>query len=349
MTRALTASFLALSLAARLDAAALRLCVEYLPVIVYEDEAVTVSVRVEGDGAFALTAGLADAQRKTLATRTVRSRTTAESPWRGSFSLPSGKRVPAVLALYLGDRLSVRVPIFSGRQPLPPLQVKGARLCGSDGSPVLLRIEHRVFQPREDWPFVRWVGAQIYGDGWKFDRVTVVAEDLGMPKDGLLAALEAATSPKITVVPVPSDTRDVALPVLRAVAALSNARSLGTPDLAVLFLGHGDVDFGTDVAAYGRALELILQQFEVRGCDQFAMAPPVGPPHLQKRLAPYAREARRVARIYHARVLPVGAALRDAHWTAGGATAPVTRRWPDAAGHAALAKAILEGLAGIRQ
>ncbi|NQT85210.1 hypothetical protein HQ560_00505 [bacterium] len=355
MIRANLAALLTLVLlpfASSLAAAQMRLCIEYLPVIVYEDEAVTVSARVEGAGAFTLTASLADSRGNTLEAQTAKGTAAAEAPWRGSLSVSPGAGTPAALLLRLkgeGGTSTLRAPILSGRSALPPLQVKGARLCDAGGSPVLVRIEHRVFQRQEHWPFIRWVGIQMYGDGWEFDRVAIVAGDLGAPGGGVLAALAASKSPKITVVPVPAMAPDVGLPVLRAVAALTSAQDVGKPDLALLFLGHADVDFGTDVIGFGRALELILQQFEVRGCRQFAIAPPVGPPHMQKRLDPYARAARRVARIYHARVLPVGAALNDAHWAAGGPTAPVALRWPNADGHQALAQAILNALASIRQ
>jgi hypothetical protein len=227
--------------------------------------------------------------------------------------------------------------------------VKGARLCDASGSPVLVRIEHRVYEPNDSWPFIRWVAQKVYGDGWDFDQVTVVAGDLGMPRGGCLATLAKATSPKIAVVPVPAVNRTVGLPVLRAVAAVTSAKGLAKPDLAVLCLGHADVDYGTDVIGFGRALELLLQQFEAGGCRQFAIAPPVGPPHLRKRLEPYARAARRVARVYHARFLSIDGALKDGHWSAGGAAAPVVLRWPNAAGHRALARAILTALAEIRR
>jgi hypothetical protein len=339
------------------DAARPRLCIEYLPGIVYEDESITVCVRVEAGGeeptAFRLTTWLLDEETYILDKGVADGTAAPGAPWRYHGSLSPGEWTPATLWVELsppgGDVVaSLMVRVLSGRETLPALRVEGMRLVDGEGHRVIARIEHRVYEPEQRWPLVRWLQQQLVGEGWAFRRALVLGDDLGAPSDGYLSALAAASEVETAVVPVSSSPDAAGPPILRAVAALTSAQLDAEPEVAVLCLGNCDSDFGTDVIEFGRALELILQQLEARGCSQVILVAPVGPSTHRKRLARYARAARQVAYTYRARFLDVADDLADEHWAAG-SDGQVLLRLPNPDGQAALAEAIATYLSKLRR
>ncbi|MFP4058733.1 MAG: SGNH/GDSL hydrolase family protein [Candidatus Brocadiia bacterium] len=336
-----------------------RLCIEHLPNVVYVDEPVTVCARVEapGEGAatFRLTTWLLDAERYILDSTATDGRAEPGEPWRYQGTLRAGEDEPASLYVELepeggGEVLaSVMVPVLDGREPLPPLSARGMRLVDARGRRVLVRIGHRVFTREQRWLFVRYVHRRIVGEGWKFDDVVFVGSDLGAPERGYLARLAASDAYRASVVAVPSEGEEAAPPILRAVGALSQASLEEEPDLAVLCLGHDEPDWGTGLTEFRRALELVVQQLEARGCSQFVLVAPCGPPHLAKPLARYAAVVRRVAFVYKAKFLDPREALEPGHWSAGQADGPLVLRHPNRRGHEALAETIARFLADIRR
>lgn len=332
-----------------------RLCIEYLPGIIYEDQPLAVCVRVEAGGAgkmpVRLTVSLRDTAGRVLASDVAEGAAEANAPWRHHSVLVAARKAPAALAVTLtgtkgDDKIGeVTVGVLGAREPLPPLRVKGMRLVDEAGRRVVLRIEHRVRKPDETWPLLRWLHHRLYGDRWAFRRVLVLGDDLGAPRDGYLSQIARPGAPfAASALAVASDARQPAPPILRAVAALASATLGPTPDLAVLCLGHRDADYGTDVLEFGRALELIMQQLELRGCHRFAVAAPTGPSHLRARLAPYVAAARHTARTYRARSLDLDRRMSDKHWAGEGKDARLVLRQPNAKGHRALADAIVRHL-----
>jgi len=335
-----------------------RLCIEYLPGILYEDEPITVCARVEASGAansaFRLTTTLRDGSGAALALETADGSAKADEPWRRSATLRVASGSPARLELRLapagGAAATVVVRVLEARKPLPPLRVSGMRLVDASGQRVLVRIEHRIYQREESWPIIRWIRYRLYGDRVSFRRVLLLGDDLGAPRDGYLAHLAGSERPfETSLVSVPSSSRKVAPPVLRAVAALTRAKPKERPGLAALSLGHCEPDSGTDVLQFGRALELIVQQLEARGCGHFVLVSPVGPSHLRKRLAPYVRAVERVAFNYKARFLDLRGRMNDEHWAGGQKDGQLMLRLPNAKGHRAIADAIASYLTSIRR
>jgi lysophospholipase L1-like esterase len=329
-----------------------RICVEYLPAAVYEDDPISVCVRVEpGEGpasALRLTVSLSDEDGKALASDAQEGSPKAGAPWRLQSRLRPDDNSPAKLELQLAakdgqallSRLTVRV--LSAKSPLPPLRVDGNRLVDESGTGVLVRVEHRIRKPQETWPFIRWTYKKIRGDGWSASRAVLIGEDLGAPKDGYLSQVaNALKNLPTSVVAVGSNEREVGWPVLRAVAALARAKLEPFPDLAVISVGHTDPDFGTDVLQFGLALELLIQQLEARGCSHVILVKPLGPPHHAKRLAPFAKAVERVAFNYRARLADVASRLGDEAWAEGESQDRLLLRLPNVAGQRALA----EGLA----
>lgn len=330
---------------------AVRLCIEYLPGIVYDDQPLAVCARVEAGGKAVTPVRLAvevrDASGRVLASDAAEGAPKAAAPWRHHAALRAAHGTPATLHVALtragGDEKvgEVTVGVLNARQALPPLRVKGMRLTDEAGRRVVVRIEHRVRTPNDTWPLFRWIGHKLYGDRWAFRRVLVVGDDLGAPRDGYLARLTKANAPfALSTVGVACAAREPAPPILEAVAALTHAGADVRPDLAVLCVGHCDVDYGTDVLQFGRALELMMQQLELRGCHRFVVVVPSGPRHVRKRLVPYAEAARRTARTYRARVLDLGLRMSDSHWVGAGKGERLLLRLPNARGQQAMADAI---------
>lgn len=329
-----------------------RLCIEYLPAIVYEDEAVTLCARVEATGApaaFLFTASLLDGSGRVLASDLARGTANAGAPWRRHSSLRPERGEPRTLVLRLATPTGARtlaaleIPVLSARKPLPPLQAKGTRLALDSGQRVLVRIEHRVWRRKVTWPLVRWVHRKLYGDTWAASRALVIGDDLGAPEDGYLARLVASRKPPIRALPIASAAGG-ALPVLRAAAALTRAKLEPTPDLAILCLGWRDADLGADVEQFGKTLELMVQQLERRGCGRCVLVGPAGPSHLRKRLAAYRKAARHVAHTYRGRFLDLAPRLADEHFAGDEAGGRLLLRLPNAKGHAAIADAVLNYL-----
>jgi len=335
-----------------------RLCVEYVPGIVYEDEPITVCARVEAGGtplAVRLTASLNDGAGEALASDAAEGTPTPSAPWRHQSTLAAGNGTPASLTLSLapaggGAPLAMlSLGILNGREALPPLEVRGTCLADAQGRHVVIRIDHRVRVVEQRWPLVRWVRRQVHGDRWTFSRVLVLGDDLGAPRDGYLAQLASASGAwAASVLAAPSGEREAGPPVLRAVAALAAAQP-AAPDLAVLCLGSRDPDLGTDVLLFGRALELLLQQLEAQGCRQFVLVSPVGPSRSRSRLAPYREAVERVAFTYPARHLDLGSQMADAHWLADPRDDRLVLRLPNAGGQRAIAEAITACLNQLRR
>jgi hypothetical protein len=349
------AAFLGLLLAAvpRVGAAAKpQLRIEYLPTIVYQDEAITVSARVEADGqaAFRVAAALVNSSEETLATAEARGSADQEKPWRRHLSVGPVDGEPAALVVRLippkgtGTLSAVKVPILTASDGLPPLRADGMRFTNGDGRAVLVRIEHRVWERRDTWPLFRWLYHKVYGDAWAVSRVVVVGEALGVPGDGYLQKLRRADSFTVQTLLVGNEARTKALPVLRAAARLTREKLEPTPDLAVLALGFRDADVGTDVRQFHKALELMAQHLEREGCDALVVLGPGGPKHLRRRLAGYRKAARKVAHIYHGKFLDLGRVLRAEHFVSAAGQGQVQLRFPNPQGHAAMAKAVLEFL-----
>ena len=338
-----------------------RLCVEYVSGIVYEDEPITVCARVEAAGAplaVRLTASLSDAAGNALASDAAEGTPAPSAPWHHTSTLAAGTGTPAVLTLSLAPvrRTADGAPlattslrVLNGREALPRLELQGTGLADAQGRHVVVRIDHRIRVVEQRWPLVRWVRRRIQGEGWTFGRVLVVGDDLGSPRDGYLAQLASPPAPWATsVLAVPSGERDGGFPVLRAVAALTAAQA-ATPDLAVLCLGWRDLDFGTDVLLFGRALELIVQQLEAQGCRQFVLVSPAGPGRSRSRLAPYREAVERVAFTYQARHLDLGGRMAEAHWLADPKDDRLVLRLPNAGGQRAIAEAITACLNQLRR
>lgn len=336
-----------------------RLCIEYLPSLVYEDQPLAVCARVESARAEGLRLSVAarDAGGKVLASAGASGTPRPGAPWRCECSLRLAGGSPAALdvvltkasgAVALG-KASVRV--LNPGQALPPLRVEGMRLVDEAGRRAIVRLEHRVYEPEESWPLVRWVAHKLYGERVAFERVVVLGEDLGAREGGYLARLGARKAPfAIVTLAVPSRAEPPSPPILRAVAALSQAPAgKEPPDLAVLSLGHRDPDLGTDVLQFERGLELLVQELERRGCRHVVLVAPLGPSHLAKRLAPYTQAASRVARTYRARLLNLGPRLRDEHFAGGPGGAGVLLRFPNPQGHQALADALARHVARLRR
>ena len=334
------------------------LCLEYLPGIVYGDQPLSACARVEAGEAtpVRLAVLLRDAQGRVLASGGGQGTAAPDAPWRHTVSLRAGKGAPAALDVVLtkatgaAELGKVTVRVLDGRHALPPLRVKGMRLVDEAGQRVVVRVEHRIRERDQSWPLVRWVRHKLYGDGVAFKHVLLLGEDLGAPADGYLTRFGGHEPPfTVTVAAVSSAPRPPTPPILRAVAALSRLPATAQPDLALLCLGHRDADFGTDVLQFHRALELLLQQLERRGCTQAVLVAPVGPSHLRKRLEPYAAAVRDVAATYNVRHLDLGATLSDRHFTGGADGGRLLLRLPNPEGHAALADALTQAIARMRR
>jgi len=316
-----------ISIAECAAAAGPRLCVEYLPQVIYDDEALTACVRVEGAGVFDIVARLLDAKGRALASHAASGRATAGKPWRAQLRLRPGRGEPAP-------------------RPLRPLEVKGLRLVGEKGQAVVLRIAHRVRQIEQRWPLVRWIRYKLYGDRVKFDRVAIVGEDLG-ERDGYLAgAARALEGLEVAVLAVRSRGRESGPPVLRAIAAASQKAWRKAPDLVAFSLGHTEDDLGTDPLVFGRGLEALVQHFEALGARHFVVVAPAGPPDHAARLVKYVRQAKRVAHVYRARYADLGSALAGC-WRVGEDRA--TLRFPSREGHERLGRALAEFIRGLRR
>jgi len=331
-----------------------RLCIEYLPGILYEDQPLAVCARVEAERAEAmrLAVSVRGAGDEVLASAGAAGTPRPGAPWRFQCSLRIARGSPTALDVVLTkangavELGKATARVLASRDGLPPLWAKGMRLADEAGQRVVVRIEHRVYRPEERWPLFRWVAHKLYGDRLAFDRVLLLGDDLGAPREGYLAKFAAAkTRFKPMVLTVPSRVEPPTPPVLRAVAALSRAAADDKPpDLAVLCLGHRDPDFGTDVG-----LELIVQELERRGCRHFVIASPVGPSHLRKRLGPYTEAAQRVATTYRARFLDIGRRLTDEHWAGEAKDDRLLLRLPNEKGHQVLADALIRAVARLRR
>ena len=336
-----------------------RLCIEYVPAIVHEGDPITLCARVEAKGKeavrFRYAAVLLDDAGNRLAADEREGTARPGGPWRCQSRLVAGRHAPAALEVRVACRSDKReqravLAVLDGRRALPPLWVKGLHLIGGDGRRVVVRIEERVRKPQETWPIIRFARRRLHGDTWSFGRAATLGDDLGLRGGGYLDLLDKAVVPvAVDAVPVSLDPREVGLPVLAAVAALSRVSFEPKPDLAVVSLGHRDPDFGTDLHQFRLALELVLQQFEARGCTQFVLAAPVGPRHLRKRLAPYVEAVRRVAHIYRARFFDPAENLTDRHWVSRRADDRLVLRLPNASGHEALAESLGAFLTKIRR
>jgi len=347
--------FLALFLISIVECAAVgepRLCVEYLPQVVYNDEALTACVRVEGAGEFRVAARVLDRSGRTLAGQVASGSAAPDKPWRAQLRLRPGRGEPTLLELSLstakeaGPVAGVKARVVNLPRPLPPLGVKGLRLVGEKGQAVVLRIAHRVRQIEQRWPLVRWIRHKLYGDRVKFDRVAIVGEDMG-ERDGYLAGgARVLEGLEVTVLVVRSRGREAGPPVLRAIAAASQKAWRKAPDLVAFSLGHTEDDLGTDPLVFGRGLEALVQHFEALGARHFVVVAPVGPPDHAARLVKYARQAKRVAHVYRARYADLGGALAGC-WRVGDARA--TLRFPTREGHERLGKALAEFILGMRR
>ena len=333
-----------------------RLCIEYLPGIVYDDQPLVVCARVEAEAPLPvrLAASLREAEGKVLASDSAQGTPKPGAPWRHQSTLRVPRGAPAALDVVLtkangADELGkVTLRVLDGRQALPPLRAQGMRLVDEAGKRVAVRIEQRLRKPEQRWPLVRWLRRKLYGDRIAFDRVLLLGDDLGAPDDGYLKRFGGAKPPyAVSVVAVPGDARPPSPPILRALAAFSRAAMDPPPRLAVLCLGHRDADSGTDVVQFAHALELILQQLERRGCTQFVLVAPLGPTHLHKRLAPYIATAQRVAATYRARL--VHPRLTDAHWAGKPDDGRLLLRHPNPIGHQALADTLTRFVARMRR
>jgi len=241
----------------------------------------------------------------------------------------------------------VEVRVVNLTRPLPPLEVKGLRLTDEKGRPVVVRIAHRVRRVEQRWPLVRWIRHKLYGDRVAFDHVAVVGEDLGAARDGYLAMLSRTLRDlKVSVVSVPSGSREKGPAVLRAVATVSRRTWREPPGLVVLSLGHSEDDLGTDPLVFGRGLEALIQHFERVGSRHFVLLAPVGPPAHSRRLTKYAAETRRVAHTYQSRYADVRGVVTGC-WGLG--TASATRRFPNVEGHRRLAAALADFVRALRR
>lgn len=251
-----------------------------------------------------------------------------------SLALPEVHERPALCTVTLladdgAQEQTAEVLVSVPDDRMPRLSVQGESLFDSEGRPVAIQLEQRLWVEDRAWAPLKWLAGLFSFDRCAPSGVVVVADVLeGADEgEGYWRALEnRVASQGVRLVGWSRKGEPGALPALGLLAALSRSELAEPVEAAVLFVGSADRVVGGEPRLVRQSLEAIVQRLEAAGCSRLCIMLPIAPSAVRHEMAPYLNAVVEVAQVYKARIVNVPAWLGDASWAAGrGAGAPVYR------------------------
>ncbi|MHC4914283.1 MAG: hypothetical protein ACYTGB_02235 [Planctomycetota bacterium] len=376
----LPAAALALLLAAALNAAAsagddketgggdggkagegekLALIVDHLPPLMYTEERLSFSFRVERrqglvekipftvswhfsrkDGGGKLAAGSAD--RRTEERFTI---------VRGSVRVPKGARHFHYTLSSGGQTLAASTAVLLGeKDPWPKGAAAGWDGIAVKGRPVILTLEERVARVDDRWKPIKWIWEKGRANA---DSVVVAGPPLCPPGVKGYRELLGEGNARIRFLEVPAAPAEneaggrLAQGIYRLIETVERGVVRGggpRPDLVVLVVPPDDPETATNHRLYRQGLDWVLARLWGAGIRRVGIVPPLTRKVPARQLETYAQACRESSRIYEqkcgSRFIDPAALLADEYWRPEGALGKVTASRPNARGQQKLAEII---------
>ncbi|MDA0836581.1 MAG: hypothetical protein O3B01_11410 [Planctomycetota bacterium] len=287
MNRYLTPSLVALQFCAFTWAGTLRL--DYLPVLVYDDDVIHIHLTVkealkEGD---TLKLEGISAPDNILWSRELKPDAKGEI----HISLaPEGREYlkSSLLQLIRDGKAveAIKLPFISSKGVLPPLRAAGSYLYDEDGNRCILIVEHRIKGHGRQWLPVRIV------KDWLIKKDppprAVVFSDM---------QLDASESQDVKFV-LSKEGSSPSRPIYETVAAMSRCEGVKNDTAFTVFTGTRDVQLGTAPREFRIGIEFMVQQLQRYEAKDIRIVLPVGSSEYSDRLEYYRRHCEEVAAVY---------------------------------------------------
>jgi hypothetical protein len=327
------------------------------PSFTYRGGDITISLRVVNPAAaerpLGIRCSLRGSDGKAAWTREVGGRAPAAGSWRTELTCRLNSRAstaPELLLELTADGRRVDTSTLRVLRPdaeLPELKASEGKLLDGARARVVFEIERRVRPPSTRWMFVRWLRKKMTDDVIRAPDLLLLADELGQPPGAAGGYIDQLAKDVAGLQAVHIPTTE-GLGSLRAVEQAFREK-LPEAQMAVLFIGNQDYEWGGDVLDYRRSLELIIQRLEARGVGSFVIIPPIAPRHWRDQAERYRRVAGQVAWDYSARLIDLGGLRDDTIWLREEGTSQVYLRNPSERGHRVIARTIADELAKIRR
>ena len=200
----------------------------------------------------------------------------------------------------------------------------------SNGDRVVLVVRRQVRARQSRWPVVRLVERAFSGSKVKAASALFVGDLLARDEAGsyvsLLKSNEDLSRFSFVAVKHPRRSERAGRAILQTLCEFSKSALKRRYDLVLIFAGSEEAMFGTDVAEFRRAVDLMCGVAKSRGARYVAFVAPVAPPKLAGRTERYRRAIRSVAHTAEVDVFDPQPAVTRAGWGSTAAPGPDVRK-----------------------
>jgi len=181
------------------------------------------------------------------------------------------------------------------RDPFPKVAPSGERLVDGAGRIAVFRLRRRTRKEDRSWLLVRRMSGALK-EGEAPARTALFGERLPVAKGeaGAFSELISGMGTKVEDLTGAPDA-DATVPILGLLASVGSKAAGARSRAGVLFLPSRDVDRGTPLGEYRRAVDLAILRVKTAGCAPVAVVGPVNVSAPRKQLDKYVDEARAAA------------------------------------------------------
>ncbi len=242
----------------------------------------------------------------------------------------------------------VEIACFDEDGPFPAVRPRGARLVDGKGRVAIFRLERRNRAEDRRWILLRKIADGI-SEGEAPSSVVIFGHPLAGGKDaseGIGHSLAAAGLKSTDKTARPGETDPV--PVLSTLAAVGTGAAASKAKAAVLVLPPEDVDQGTRIEEYRRAVGLMLVRMRAAGFSPIVVMGPANFSAPTGQLAKYTKAAKEAAWGHRAGFVDPAPALDGRFFRLSPDRAGVYGTYPNEEGRKKLAKLIMGELRRVK-
>jgi len=229
-------------------------------------------------------------------------------------------------------------------EPFPKVTPSGERLVDPAGRIAVFRLRRRTRKEDRSWLLVRKMSGALK-EGEAPARTALFGERLPVAKGeaGAFSELISGMGTKVEDLTGAPDA-DATVPILGLLASVGSRAAGSRSRAGVLFLPSRDVDRGTPLGEYRRAVDLAILRVKMAGCAPVVVAGPVNVSAPRKQLDKYVDEAKAAAWGHKVGFIDTRPVLLDRYFALDPKRPKVLGPAPNLDGRKALARLVFDEL-----